>query len=916
MGLFDYNFDNPFMDAGNVDILEQSILKTLNDTCALNNPVNLTSLTVDSQSSNIYVSDNENNIINLKKNIDNVNECPIFLISLYMFYNYHSLFDDEATISLSFWLKNGYKMIELDLKQDDPIIFEELNKHKFVMPDLDSSRCSDSPRLKIDIFEDEVEADEILFPWISFFKENFGETYETNKQIHTLEFKVFDNLINLSKSLLKDLIYLKVIECDSSKNQNKPGIKSFLDRFDSFYNNEFIEKLVEHNSMKLKSMKLIDLSVPITTNNSNASIVNNKISPNEENTEAIDKNDVNTVTTPTITSPNYSEISSFLAQHQKVQETLLQEVKLLRNNMNQEFQNIKFQYNLQQQHLIKLEQQIQLFAIENTSHNGSTKQDNEHRNSFSNPVNLSNIQNSNNANNYLVNTKLSPFINNSSSINQILNSNGNMNGTNNTTLQLLKNANYSNQNQGLTPTNFNIGNGLKSSINSPGGLALLNKIASPQPPMNSGMMSSLIPNANNSMYMNEGLVNNLKSKNSKSTGLRRNTLTNGYGSINNNDNEMSVEKLPSLVESMKMQPTFSEIISDLSNPTPNSGLSTTKPENAGMKRKLNTTKMLESRLPTVSQAINMVRNDALDNSEDEEVGKKKPKKAQKVKDTAEKKPKKSVANKDIKYRVFRGHKTIFDLCEEWYEGIPKIKVLESQGKNMENGDKDEVPIFKIKGLDNYDNTKLFHVIKKDDSDIRIQEIKTEYINTKNEVERLESIKNLIQNYGWRKWKVTGDSHFFPKRRVVIDFIEEELKEGYKNGRFNVHVDDYNESRKVIICDLENFRLVNDLTLNNIAKLLKNVKKLSSKSIVKEENDDGEEPASIEGLPELQKLREQILLGASSFTMYDYNGVNSVWYEKDIGLKSRCASVDGYKHVRKLEPNYIDTFCKSIIGGKV
>ncbi len=64
-------------------------------------------------------------------------------------------------------------------------LFEELNKHKFVMPNLTHSRCSDSPRLKIDIFEDE-EVDEILFPWISFFKENFGETYETNKQIHTL----------------------------------------------------------------------------------------------------------------------------------------------------------------------------------------------------------------------------------------------------------------------------------------------------------------------------------------------------------------------------------------------------------------------------------------------------------------------------------------------------------------------------------------------------------------------------------------------------------------------------------------------------------------------------------------------------------------------------------------------------------
>ncbi len=77
--------------------------------------------------------------------------------------------------------------------------------------------------------------------------------------------------------------------------------------------------------MKLKSMKLIDLSVPITTNNSNASIVN-KISPNEENTDAIDKNDVNTVTTPNHIL-TILEISSF-SSTSKVQETLLQEVGL------------------------------------------------------------------------------------------------------------------------------------------------------------------------------------------------------------------------------------------------------------------------------------------------------------------------------------------------------------------------------------------------------------------------------------------------------------------------------------------------------------------------------------------------------------------------------------------------------------
>lgn len=907
MGLFDYNFDESFIDIEYCDILQGAILKTLNDSCSLNNDINLTFMTVDNQSQNLYISNNDS-VVNLKKNADDINVCPIFLISLYMFYNYHSLFDDEADISLNFWLKKGYKMLSLNLGNNDPASFEQLEKYNINNPKTDTNKTSDNPRFQIDLLEDEIEADEILFPWISFFKESIGENYATNKQIYTLEFKVFDNLINLSKSLLKDLIYLKVIQLDLSKTINKPGLKSFLDRFESFYSNEFIDKLVSHNTEKLMSLKLIDLSIPVTKSNTNDSLPNSINSTIEANNASLTEKSTNN---DSINNFSSLEISTFLKTNQKVQETLLQEVTLLKNNMNQEFQNIKFQYNLQQQHLIKLEQQIQMFIMDNVSNNGSMKQETERRNSFSNPINLSNIQNNNiPANNFMMNTKLSPFISNSS-INQVLNPNGN----NNTTLQLLKNANYQGQTQGLTPSSFQINNGLKSNINSPGGLALLNKIASPQMPMNSGVMSTVLPN--NNMYMNEGLTNNLKTKNSKSTDLRKNTLTNGYNA--GNDNGLPVEKLPSLVDSMKMQPTFSEIISDLSNPTPNSGRSTIKPENPGAKRKLNKSMMLESRLPSVPQAMNMNKPDDM-NDFDDEIGNKKSKISNDMmaskKANDKKTSKKSVANKDIKYRVFRGHKTIFDLCEEWYEGIPKVKVLEGQAKAMDNGDKDEVPIFKIKGLDNYDNSKLFSPIKKDDSDMRIQEIKAQYQSTKNEVERLESIKNLIQNYGWRKWKVTGDSHFFPKRRVVIDFIEEELKDGYKNGRFNVHVDDYNESRKVIICDLENFRLVNDLTLNNIAKLLKNVKKLSSKSIVKEDSEEGDEANTISGIADLKRLRREILFGADNFTMYDENNSNAIWYENDAGLKSRCVSVDGHKHVKKLEPAYIDTFCKVIIGGKV
>ena len=179
MGLFDYNFDESFIDIEYCDILQGAILKTLNDSCSLNNDINLTFMTVDNQSQNLYISNNDS-VVNLKKNADDINVCPIFLISLYMFYNYHSLFDDEADISLNFWLKKGYKMLSLNLGNNDPASFEQLEKYNINNPKTDTNKTSDNPRFQIDLLEDEIEADEILFPWISFFKESM---LQINKSI-------------------------------------------------------------------------------------------------------------------------------------------------------------------------------------------------------------------------------------------------------------------------------------------------------------------------------------------------------------------------------------------------------------------------------------------------------------------------------------------------------------------------------------------------------------------------------------------------------------------------------------------------------------------------------------------------------------------------------------------------------------
>ncbi|CCF58245.1 hypothetical protein KAFR_0E00910 [Kazachstania africana CBS 2517] len=109
-------------------------------------------------------------------------------------------------------------------------------------------------------------------------------------------------------------------------------------------------------------------------------------------------------------------------------------------------------------------------------------------------------------------------------------------------------------------------------------------------------------------------------------------------------------------------------------------------------------------------------------------------------------------NENIKYKLSRENKTIWDLYAEWYIGI--------NGK--------------------------------------------------------PSIKKLIDMYGWRRWKVTEDSHFFPTRRIIMDYIETECDRGIKLGRFNKLGQPREDTRKIIVSDLEKFRINSGLTLNSLS----------------------------------------------------------------------------------------------------
>ncbi|KAL3233765.1 Glycolytic genes transcriptional activator GCR1 [Nakaseomyces bracarensis] len=92
-----------------------------------------------------------------------------------------------------------------------------------------------------------------------------------------------------------------------------------------------------------------------------------------------------------------------------------------------------------------------------------------------------------------------------------------------------------------------------------------------------------------------------------------------------------------------------------------------------------------------------------------------------------------------------------------------------------------------------------------------------------------SIRKLIEDYGYRRWKVSDDSHFFPTRRVIIEYIETECDRGIRMGRFTKPGQPRENIRKIIVGDLERFRINNALTLNSLSvyfrKLIKENKEI-------------------------------------------------------------------------------------------
>ncbi|KAG0665459.1 hypothetical protein C6P45_000456 [Maudiozyma exigua] len=127
-------------------------------------------------------------------------------------------------------------------------------------------------------------------------------------------------------------------------------------------------------------------------------------------------------------------------------------------------------------------------------------------------------------------------------------------------------------------------------------------------------------------------------------------------------------------------------------------------------------------------------------------------------------------NEGIKYKLSRDNKTIWDLYAEWYIGI--------NGK--------------------------------------------------------PSIKKLIEEYGWRRWKVSEDSHFFPTRRIIIDYIEMEVDRGIRLGRFKNPNQPREDIRKILVSDLEKFRINNVLTLNSLSLYFRYMTKRSKEICIFED----------------------------------------------------------------------------------
>lgn len=944
MNIFNYDFNG--QDSMNLDatspnaitdpfnnIISSLLLKTI---FKQNNKkiIPISSLKVDSDGYRIYYNDGHDTLL---RNANSINDCPIFLISLYCFYNYHLLFDEEED-------ENGYiseippkEGIELniDLNQIQGEI-HLINEHKDNNIVSNHKIFEDKLRFEIDLLSDEIQADEILFPWISLIKES-----QPNKtrSLNFNELRVIDNLIFMSKNLLQDLIYLKLIEDDNSK----VGLKSFLQQFESFYMNEFIQKLLQLNKQKLVELQELELEniklavldekscVPevgttkseekegqhedVDTNNDKDTnsmlMISNDMNDDIEDADNEDNLSAEPEIEPKIGLINETNIPQLnstnnIAADNSFQQLILRELNIIKQTMAQEFQNIKFQYSLQQQHLIRLEQQIQLQT--------STQQQ------TTNPLNSGN-------NNFITSAKFSPFVNNSPSLNHIL-ANNSSNNTN-TTLQMLKNATqqqYQQQSQAFNPIVS------KSNVNSPGGLALLSKIASPQPPMATNAITSMIPHSSAANIQQQHQSN-----------------------LN--------DKLPPLHESVKMQQTFSEIISDLSNPTPttmkksasqmhpgnmqnkkrklNSNTTENNTNSNGLQLDINSMIQMGIEEPSSNQQAASTATTAATNKNNSnnivEIGNKAdidedahPQSNLHHNDVTssavisknngnggttnftKKETKKGSASESIKYRIFRGHKTIFDVCEEWYVGLPRQKAMGATPSsssndanntidNDNNGQSDMDSNSSGNGkINNYNNKYLFAVVSKADSDAKSNAIIQRCNNTRDKVSRLESIQELIKQYGWRRWKVTGDSHFFPKRRVVIDYIEDETNIGFKNGRFNVHLDTLENCRKFVIWDLEQFRILNEMSLNNISILLKNVKKLNSKRIM-----NGVKKEEVEGPGEDDyiALRKELFgENEDSFSIYSNSGAVAVGDEVVM-------AVDGFKPIRKMGPDFINKFCK-------
>lgn len=143
-------------------------------------------------------------------------------------------------------------------------------------------------------------------------------------------------------------------------------------------------------------------------------------------------------------------------------------------------------------------------------------------------------------------------------------------------------------------------------------------------------------------------------------------------------------------------------------------------------------------------------------------------------------------NRHIKYKLSRENKTIWDLYTEWYIGL--------NGK--------------------------------------------------------PSIKNLIENYGWRRWKVSDDSHFFPTRRIIMDYIETECDRGIKLGRFTNPDQPREDIRKILVGDLEKFRINNGLTLNSLSMYFKNLTKENKEICIFENFKNW----SVRGMTEDEKIK--------------------------------------------------------------